>query len=264
MSKLLDTLNKEKTYFLIFQAPIKNVVEVSIDKNNVIDAIIDSSMIPYDNFGHISNIKNYNNYRSCEYWNQVSQAVEQEVNSLNAILRNSDLVLSVFPIAPIPLVIKLGYLLSDKRKINIFQKYREPDSWHWQSEELTNCFTTNKSVKGSGNRVALIISISSEIEQSRVTVVEKFDVIYHLKAQKCGVNAIQSIKDLNAFWQKYLSVMDDIKNSHDFDEISLFSAIPVSAAFEIGRRYMPKVYPKIRVYDECNGFFETLMIGDNK
>lgn len=86
-------------------------------------------------------------------------------------------------------------------------------------------------------------------------------MIYHLKAQNFGINAIQSVKDLEAFWQEYLSICEKIKNVDKASEISLFPAIPVSIAFEIGRRYMPKVYPKMRVFDECDGFFETIKIG---
>ena len=45
------------------------------------------------------------------------------------------------------------------------------------------------------------------------------------------------------------------------NEVALFPAIPVSAAFEIGHHYMHKVYPTINIYDECDGFFKTISIG---
>ena len=67
--------------------------------------------------------------------------------------------------------------------------------------------------------------------------------------------------DLKAFGQKYQAVCDQIKNVDGCLEIKLFPAVPVSAAFEIGRRYMPEVFPKIHIFDECDGFFETITIG---
>ena len=169
--------------------------------------------------------------------------------------------MAIFPIAPIPLIVKLGNILGDKRKIDIYQKFREPDTWKWQSTELLNSFSTEKNEISKGDKIALVISVTSNIDLERVTNVDKFDVIYHLKAQNFGINAIQSVKDLEAFWQEYLSICEKIKNVDKASEISLFPAIPVSIAFEIGRRYMPKVYPKMRVFDECDGFFETIKIG---
>jgi hypothetical protein len=38
--------------------------------------------------------------------------------------------------------------------------------------------------------------------------------------------------------------------------------VPVSAAFEMGRRYMVGIYPKMVIYDRDGEFFETLTIGD--
>ena len=78
-----------------------------------------------------------------------------------------------------------------------------------------------------------------------------------------GVDSIKSREDLSAFWHKYQSVCDEAKNTDKADEICVFPAIPVSAAFEVGHRYMPGVYPKLRIFDDNNGFFETLTIGVN-
>ena len=37
--------------------------------------------------------------------------------------------------------------------------------------------------------------------------------------------------------------------------------MPVSAAFELGRRHMPAVHPILEIYDDDDGFFKTLEIG---
>lgn len=261
VSDLLDSLNKQKTMFLIFSSAIKNENKVHIDRNEVIDAIIDSGLIPNDKFGMTCNIDLYDEYKTQAYWINAEKAIEQKVLELQSILNNSDVVLSIFPLAPIPMIIKLGNLLSDKRHVDIYQKYREPDTWKWLSKDLTNSFSFEKKVFGSGNKIALVISITAEIDLQRVVKNDKYDVIYHLRAEKFGVNAIQSTKDLQAFWIRYLEVCDLIKNKDRVDEISLFSAVPVSVAFEIGRRYMPNVYPKMRIFDENHGFFETFTIG---
>lgn len=258
--KLLDSLNKQKTVFLMFTSPIKNVHSVHIYKSEVINAIIDNGLIP-ESLCIYSEINLTHEYKSSSYWSDAEREIENEVFKVKNALRNSDKVLSVFPLAPIPMIIKLGNLLSDKSHVDIYQKFRYPDEWSWQSRDITNNFTFEKEVYGIGNKIALVISITAEIDLNRVKEIDNYDIIYHLKAENCCVNAIQSPKDLSLFWKEYLDVCDLIKNENGSEEISVFPAVPVSAAFEIGRRYMTNVYPKMKIFDESNGFFETIMIG---
>lgn len=76
------------------------------------------------------------------------------------------------------------------------------------------------------------------------------------------VDCINSEKDLSAFWHIYQKVCDEILNTFGSDStIHLFSAIPVSAAFEVGRRRMPGLYPRTIIYDDNGGFIPTLTIG---
>lgn len=158
---------------------------------------------------------------------------------------------------------KLGYKLGDKRKILVFQKYREPDTWEWLSDSQTNSFSYKKIKRGNGTKVAIIVSVTFEIDLSRVMAIDDFDTVYHLKAENYGVNAIKSKEDLGCFWKQYQKLLDNIKNNDHVEEVSLFPAVPVSAAYEMGRRCMPHTYPKIRVYDECDGFLKQLRLETN-
>ena len=56
-------------------------------------------------------------------------------------------------------------------------------------------------------------------------------------------------------------MLDDIVQSVPKAEVAVFPAVPVSAAFEIGRRHMPAVHPILHIYDDYDGFFEALTIG---
>ena len=73
-----------------------------------------------------------------------------------------------------------------------------------------------------------------------------------------------SKKDLSDFWHKYQEVCEKIKQSENADHICVFPAMPVSTAFEVGRRYMHGVYLPMVIYDDKNGFFETIRIGGKK
>lgn len=264
VKELLDAMYYPESLIIMVEIPIKNTIPVQIDHKQTIQALRASGHNPYRdsqiNFSFSSNSK----YKDRQYWKEAEEQLNCLIDiQLNCLLKyNPKLVLAVFPIAPIPLIMKLGYKLGDKRNILVFQKYREPDTWEWLFDSQTNSFLYEKIKRGNGTKVAVIVSVTSEIDLSRVMAIDDFDTIYHLKAKDCGINAIKSKEDLRCFWKQYQELLDNIKNNDHVEDVSLFPAVPVSAAYEMGRRYMPHAYPKIRVYDECDGFFETITIGD--
>ncbi|STO01648.1 Uncharacterised protein [[Eubacterium] infirmum] len=260
---ILDGMDYPKSEIIIFESPIKNITDVKVNYKQAVEAIRSECNNPASSHGTIIRVQNFENYRRSSYWTSIERELKYQVeHQIESIYRYThDLQLSIFPIAPIPLIIKLGNLLGDKRKIDIFQKTRMPDTWIWQSKELTNEFKVEKISLKQGCEVALIVSLTAEIDISRITNVIDVDTIHIIKAERTGVDCIRSMLDLKAFWQKYQAVCDQIKNVDGCLEIKLFPAVPVSAAFEIGRRYMPEAFPKIYIFDECDGFFETITIG---
>lgn len=262
IEEMLDYINYPKSEIVIFESPIKNT-DVKINYKQTVEAIRSEGNNPASSHGILLKIENSESYRSPNYWKCVEKELEYQVErQIESLYRyEHDLQLSVFPIAPIPLIIKLGNLLGDKRKIDIFQKTRMPDTWVWQSKELTNEFIVKRIELQQGSKAALVLSLTAEIDMSRITNVLEVNIIYVIKAKKIGVDCIFSLLDLKAFWHTYQNVCDQIKNVDNYSEVSLFPAIPVSAAFEIGRRYMPNAFPKIHIFDECDGFFKTITIG---
>lgn len=237
---------------------------MKIDSKQAVHALRTTAHNPFDHYETHIRFSSNSNYKDRQYWREAENHLNREIDNLiNGLLQeNPKLTIAIFSIAPIPLIMKLGYKLGDKRKILVFQKYREPDTWEWLSDSQTNSFSYEKIKRGNGTKVAVIVSVTSEIDLSRVMAIDDFDTIYHLKAENYGVNAIKSKEDLGCFWKQYQKLLDSIKNNDHVEDVSLFPAVPVSAAYEMGRRCMPHTYPKITVYDECDGFFETITIGD--
>ena len=88
-------------------------------------------------------------------------------------------------------------------------------------------------------------------------------VIYEIKATRPDVDCISTKHDLSRFWHAYQKTINAIcADNPGCKEVCVLPAVPVSAAFEMGRRFMPGVYPKMRIFDFNNGFKETLIIGD--
>lgn len=260
-----EMMYKEGTEIVRFFSPIKGKIEVNISFADAAKAVKNEKKL-LNMEGITIDPKSSESYRSKQYWKEVASQLEDGVNCyIRSMLRiHPGTHMSIFPLAPIPLIIKFGYLLGDKMQLAIYQKTRTPDTWNWITKELTNHFYIEQKVKiKKAQKVAFIMSLTANISEDRISEVFQADAIYCIRAKKLGVDCIQSIEDLSQFWHVYQEVCDQIRNDYGKDcEVAVFPAIPVSAAFEVGRRYMPGVYPKLKIYDECGGFFETLTIGE--
>ena len=65
----------------------------------------------------------------------------------------------------------------DKTNVDIYQKKRVPDTWKWIETRKTNFFSVNRIVVRAGSNIALIISLTADINPKRVTDIVDADVI---------------------------------------------------------------------------------------
>lgn len=78
---------------------------------------------------------------------------------------------------------------------------------------------------------------------------------------------MRSREDLAAFTQVFKLLLNEIKAAHGEDStISVFPALPVSAAVEVGRSWMPKADLPLLVYDQqpTVGFKAAFCIKENE
>lgn len=171
--------------------------------------------------------------------------------------------LSVFALAPIPLLIELGRLLCDISDVEVYQLLREPKGWRWQedAEPIDLSLTQSDRV---GKRVALIIGVSATISNDRITAVLGDVPIWSISAKNPHNDIIRRKSDLMAFRRVVRQAYERIKAVNGEDAvIHLFPAVPVSAAVEIGRTRMPKADLPMVVYDQnraLGGFIRTIDI----
>ena len=173
---------------------------------------------------------------------------------------------SVFALAPQPLLMKLGSLLSDIYPAEVYQLHREPQTWEWQSgpdefkyrfEEPDSTFKT----------VALNLSLSATIVDERITsVFGKQEIsIWKLAIEEPNNDFLKSREQLHEFREVFRELLNRIKARHGEDTvIHIFPAVPVSVAVEIGRVRQPKADLPFVVYDQNrkqDGFIETTRIG---
>ena len=263
LAEQCDLIYKEPSEMVFLQSPIKGRIPVKIDSNQCANAVMPNKRVANAR-GQRIKVEVEDDYHSSSYWVNAARMLDRRYGLLiGGILdEEANTHFSVFPIAPIPLIIKLGYMMGDKCRADIFQYTRAKDSWKWSEEGNANSFSIKKQVIRDGTQIALVLSLTADIADARITDVYDADIIYFIQAERLGVDCIKSPADLIGFWSAYQKVCDEIRNQYPGTrEIGIFPAIPVSAAFEVGRRYMPGVYPLLKIYDDDDGFFETITIG---
>lgn len=172
--------------------------------------------------------------------------------------------LSVFAIAPQPLLVLLGSLLGDIVPSDVYQRHREPTTWEWPPEGETPAFrlTRPTSVEGPA---ALVFEVSATVKVERIQQVlgEKVSV-WSIGVPAPHNDVMKSRRQQAEFRAFVRTALDQIKSVHgQTATLHVFPAMPVSVAVELGRVRMPKADMPWLVYDQVNargGFVRALTI----
>jgi len=174
--------------------------------------------------------------------------------------------LSVFALAPQPLLIELGRLLCDIVPATVRQRHREPATWTWQADEPPIAFTVSDAAPGAAGPVALKLAISATVTDERITrVLGEEAAIWSVTAANPHNDILRRPEDQTAFRQLMRSLFDRVKAAHgECAVIHVFPAMPASLAVELGRVWMPKSDLPMTIYDNNRlaGFVQTITIGE--
>ena len=80
--------------------------------------------------------------KSPEFWRTESEHLQRvfERHIIPRIEEGDPAHFSLFAMAPIPLLIKLGALFTDKIPVDVYQLIREPNTWKWQEFSMGSGF----------------------------------------------------------------------------------------------------------------------------
>jgi CBASS immunity sensor of nucleotide second messenger signals len=173
--------------------------------------------------------------------------------------------LSVFAIAPQPLLILLGTLIGDITPADVFQRHREPDeSWAWPDDGPTMPLVVAQPERTDGP-IALKVALSATVDDDRIRAVLGPDTsIWSVTTRNPHNDVLKRPDDLEAFRRTMRGVYDRIKAVHRSGQINLFPVMPVAAAIETGRVWMPKADLQLATWDEnrkLGGFRPAITIG---
>ncbi|MEX0613995.1 MAG: SAVED domain-containing protein [Pirellulales bacterium] len=204
--------------------------------------------------------------RSPEYWigesRQLQALFDRRVRE--RITAGDISHLSVFALAPQPLLILLGTHLGDIVPAAIYQRHREPPSWAWPNtaDPITYVIAEPENTVGIP---ALVLGVSATVTPDRITSVLGANAsIWTISVPTPHNDIIKSPAHLSEFRAVMWPLLDRIKAKHGQDTpLHIFPAAPISVAVELGRIRMPKADMPWQIYDQSNalgGFVQALTI----
>lgn len=180
-------------------------------------------------------------------------------------IRNEESI-SLFALAPIPLLIKLGTLFSDISNVTVYQCHRLGEKWTWKKNSNEIEYQVDKSGNPGSKEVALNISLSADILQDRINRTLGEICTYKITIANPNRLFVENERIVDEFVKTFRNCMEQIKNENpEIMFINIFAAMPNSLAIHLGMDYMPKTDPKLIIYDQISseaGFIKALEIGD--
>jgi hypothetical protein len=172
--------------------------------------------------------------------------------------------LSVFAIAPQPLLILLGTLPGDIVPASVYQRHREPPTWAWPTSPSMTEFLVQVPPSTAGP-AALVLSISATITPDRIRAVVGDDTcIWSVSIAKPHNDVLKSAQQLSQFRAVMRPLLDRIKAAHgQAVPLHIFPAAPISVPIKLGRIRMPKADMSWEIYDQINalgGFVRALSL----
>jgi hypothetical protein len=170
--------------------------------------------------------------------------------------------ISVFGIAPIPLLTYLGNLIGNKRESVLYQLHRD-GRWNWKSHGDVVFFEPAKKVHdGERDKIALLVNVSGRNGRERLPVSFADATVYELAptGRHPSRTLIGRAEDLVSFRAAYRASLEQIRRDHrDPTEVGLFPAVPIPLAVAMGLDLLPKADPVLDVHDWRNDEFVSII-----
>lgn len=224
---------------------------------------------PLDDKGVLIDFTNRPTSQSTPNWESLAQDItDQVVRDLalgNDRARHEHL--SVFALAPIPLLMHFGNQLGNIVPADLYQKHRDTDDWKWKEEPKRDLLTyelqrTKQARQASA--VALVLSLSGKVHTSEFRKILPDAPTYEIAIKDPNPEFLQYKSRLQKFRQLYREVLSEIRQRYGNEcVIHLFPAIPAPIAVLCGKELLHKSDPSVLVYDNDRlqgGFKPTLTI----
>lgn len=179
--------------------------------------------------------------------------------------------ISVFALAPIPILVYLGSRMSNKIPLQLFQKHRDTQDWTWKRDGVRADFELTKLRDGSDRgAVGLILPLSGTIDRTQLPPdIRDNATLYEirLRGRLPGTDFLRLAADLESFaatYRRFLSLVE--ANHRHVRTLHLFPAVPAPIAVLCGFERQPLVHPHLLVHSNDgpeSGFVQAMLADDH-
>lgn len=264
VSSVIDT-QRIRSSILHFRSGITRQDTTKDEKAELCPVLLNNGNF-FDGQYHRISIEMLGVEHTAEYYQLVCSSIQNQIDQKKYFLQNADCI-SVFGLAPQPLLIYFGFILNDESNIKVYQRSRDGElKWDWKKQEQTNHFSVEKvdnNELDNLNEVNVIVSISAEINLDRVPNSQTIPTII-IRADRQSHNAIQSVKDVEEFIRIFRNqVIERIRIEFpEITHINIYPAAPVSLPIRMGMNYQKNVDVEWRIFNQQTdvGFVYALSI----
>lgn len=188
-------------------------------------------------------------------WQVLSKHIS---TSVHALVERSDPFnkrFAIFPLAPISACITLGYCLTDRPRVKLFQYHRHAQSWDWDDSRHSDSKSTilglpDKTIRRRGE-IVICFEISATIQKAhRKTVGRNIIGQVCLQVSRPSTAWLRSSDQLDAIWKKTHEMFESIQSL--FPNATcwhLLMATPAPVAVRIGQAMNPTMIPPVQLYE---------------
>ena len=182
------------------------------------------------------------------YWSVMETHLERQWSQYSCVIRDKNV--SLFAVAPQPLLFKLGTLINRNYSVDVMQSQGSIDNWKWRCDKQTAKIETLK-IDAKDPEAPPIITFELTAKLSLEELQKEFGngTIYRITTPNCDSGIIKSWRDLRAVIDEYRKALNQIREiSSQIPKVKLVPIAPCSVSIEAGRQTM-KGDPAIMLYD---------------
>ncbi|WP_197410635.1 SAVED domain-containing protein [Arthrobacter sp. EPSL27] len=209
-------------------------------------------------------------------WARAEELINKTVARVfEAIGAEDTSVLSVFAIAPVPVLIYLGSRLDDKTETVLHRRRREDavDTWAWPpagAMATHPAFVVEEmpmpgvaSVADAVEGVVVLVSVSARVNPERIPNALAGMPVWELRPETPapGPDLIGSRAALSAFAESWRGALSLLEATYpNASKVHLIAAVPNTAAVAMGRHHMRVAQPDLVLYQRnSDGSYEPVM-----
>ena len=188
-----------------------------------------------------------------EGWEKGKKENKQLAMKFSERLRDREVdAAEIFPLSPIPLLIHMGFLLTDTLTLSIYQFDREKQVWvnnqPAEKKKTAIHFVEDSRIEGE-KELVLLVSVSGlvKLNDAEEALKRNFDYL-SLTIDNPSVKRILYHEEVKSIQSRLKGLVEQLIQQQDYEKIHLFYAGPAGLAIEIGRGINPRMWGEVCLY----------------